>query len=494
MDKKRKFIKAHPYSVIRHLKISVLLVLITVLQQFLIRPRGIIALIGSLGINALYVIVILSYYISVYGNFRYRLENRAIHIHSGIFRKKDYVIPYSRILTYVFYTNVLSVMFGAAKVSVDTPAGSGRSHDVSIYCSLRRAREVRERILGKEKRKPQYRARTLSILLMSAFWSNPVTGFVFIVPTIVSAGNILGTEARNNIVLNSLNYRDSIIAEYVSPVAAFLASVIMMAWAVSMLLFFMRYANFCSYRVDQKLVVSRGLLSRCTTVLDMGAVSYVSIDKSLLMRLLKLQSCTVSVIGSGKMKGDIGMIVCPEEKKKAERNIRRLTGIVPRESNIVKPAKFSIYSYIYLPLYVLIGFIILYYLSGYMPFLRETTVIFTQIFSAVSVWWLLFRIYSYRNARIGLCGRCITLCGFRRLTLKHYFIPMDKIQWIEISRTPFQIKKGTCNFRVHLYSEKNVTCYIKQLPIAEVRAFLSKCRLRTAYPAVHDLPIDPSTY
>ena len=175
MDKKRKFVKAHPYSIIRHLKISVLLVLITVLQQFIVRPRGLIALIGSLGFNALYVIVILSYYISEYGNFRYRIEERAIHVHSGIMRKKDYIIPYNRILTYVFYTSALSVMFGAAKISVDTPAGSGRTHDVSLYCSLRRARAVREKLLGGERISCQYRARTLSVFLMSAIWSNPVT-------------------------------------------------------------------------------------------------------------------------------------------------------------------------------------------------------------------------------------------------------------------------------------------------------------------------------
>lgn len=494
MDKKRKFVKAHPYSVIRHLKISALLVLITVLQQFIIRPRGIIALISSLGLNAIYVMVILSYYISAYGNFRYRIENRAIHVHSGIMRKKDYLIPYNRILTYVFYTNALSVMFGAAKISVDTPAGPGRRHDVSIYCSLRRAREVRERLLGTEKIRLQYRARTISILMMSAFWSNPVTGLVFIVPTIISAGNILGTEARNNIVLNSLNYRESIIAKYISPVAAFLASVIMMAWVVSMLLFFMRYARFRSYRVGKRIVVSRGLLSRSTTVLNAEAISYISIDKSLLMRVLKLQSCTVSIIGSGKLKGDRGLIVCAEQKKRAERNIYKLTGIIPKERNVIKPVKFSIYSYIYLPLYTLAGFIIIYNLSAYMPFLRETTVIFTQIFSVVTVWWLLFRIYSYRKAHIGICGRYMTLCSFKKFTLKHYFIPLDRIQWVEICRTPFQLKKGTCNLRVHIYSERNVTCYIKQLPIEEVRKFLARCRFLSTRLLERDLPIDPSTY
>ena len=494
MDKKRKFVKAHPYSIIRHLKISVLLVLITVLQQFIVRPRGLIALIGSLGFNALYVIVILSYYISEYGNFRYRIEERAIHVHSGIMRKKDYIIPYNRILTYVFYTSALSVMFGAAKISVDTPAGSGRTHDVSLYCSLRRARAVREKLLGGERISCQYRARTLSVFLMSAIWSNPVTGLIFIVPIIISAGNILGTEMRDDLLRNSLNYQQNLFARLVSPVAAFLATVIVMAWMISMLLFFMRYARFGSYRSGKRLVVSRGLLSRSTTILNTEALSYVSIDKSLLMRLMKLQCCTVSIIGSGKLKGDKGMIVCPEEKNKAERMIYKLTGIAPRERNIIKPAKYSLYSYIYLPLYTLIGFIILYLISGNMPFLKETTVILSQIFSGVSVWWILFRVYSYRNARIGICGRYITLCGFKKLTLKHYFIPFDKIQWVEIKRSPIQKKTGTCNLRIHIYSEKNVTCYIKQLPISKVRAFLLQYKVLSSPIPARTLPIDPSSY
>lgn len=494
MDKSRKFVKAHPYSIIRHLKLSVVLVLITVLQQFLIRPRGLIALIGSLGFNALYVIVILSYYISVYGNFRYRIEENALHVHSGIMRKKDYQVPFNRILTFVFYTNALSVMFGAAKVSVDTPAGSGRSHDVSLYCSLKKARNVRDRLLGGEKISGRYKARTLSILLMSAIWSNPVTGLVFIVPIIISAGNILGTELRNNILRNSLNYQQNLLARLVSPVAAFLATVIILAWMISMLLFFMRYARFCSYRAGKRLVISRGLLSRSTTVMNTKAISYVSIDKSLLMRIMKLQCCSVSIIGSGKLKGDKGMIVCPEEKSKAERNIFRLTGIAPRESVIIKPKKHSFFSYIYLPLYTLIGFIVIYLLSGYMPFLKETTVILAKIFSCVSIWWMLLRIYAYRNAHMGICGRYLTLCSFNKLMLKHYYIPFDKIQWFEIKRSFFQKKSGTCNLKIHLYSEKNVTCYIKQLPVAKVRSFLAQYKELSKPVPERTLPIDPSTY
>ena len=61
---RKKYKKTHPYSILRHLKISVILILLSVLQQVLYRPQNIIAIIGSLGFNALYVIVILFYYLS----------------------------------------------------------------------------------------------------------------------------------------------------------------------------------------------------------------------------------------------------------------------------------------------------------------------------------------------------------------------------------------------------------------------------------------------
>ena len=56
MTDDRKFHKTHPYSFVRHLKLSVLLILLSVLQQFLVRPQDIITLISSLSLNALYLL------------------------------------------------------------------------------------------------------------------------------------------------------------------------------------------------------------------------------------------------------------------------------------------------------------------------------------------------------------------------------------------------------------------------------------------------------
>lgn len=103
MTDDRKFHKTHPYSFVRHLKLSVLLILLSVLQQFLVRPQDIITLISSLSLNALYLLGITGYYLRAYQQTCYRLDPDGIQIRSGVFLHKRYLLPFCRLQTIVFY-------------------------------------------------------------------------------------------------------------------------------------------------------------------------------------------------------------------------------------------------------------------------------------------------------------------------------------------------------------------------------------------------------
>ena len=116
MAHQKKFKKTHPYSILRQMRISVLLILLSVLQQFLVRPQGLLEIIGSLGLNAFYVTVILSYTLSVYGNFKYCTDAHCVHICKGVFIRKSFTIPYHSIRTIVFYRDIFSSLFGAERM------------------------------------------------------------------------------------------------------------------------------------------------------------------------------------------------------------------------------------------------------------------------------------------------------------------------------------------------------------------------------------------
>ena len=121
-ENERKMLKAHPYAIIRHLRISVVLIILSVIQQFLYRPQNILEIIGSLGINALYVLFSVSYAVTLYQNFKYRIDRDKIMLHSGVFIQKYFRIPFEKVCTVIFYRDIFSALFGAEKISLDTPA------------------------------------------------------------------------------------------------------------------------------------------------------------------------------------------------------------------------------------------------------------------------------------------------------------------------------------------------------------------------------------
>ena len=170
MFEEKKFRKTHPYSVLRHLKISILLILLSMLQQILFHPQNILEIIGSLGINAFYVMAILFYYLSTYGNLKYYVDERSIYIREGVFIHRMYRIPKKKICTIVFYRDIISSLFGAEKISIDTPSGSYKKFDMESYFSRRNARKIREKLCEQETGQTFHRSRTAGILMMCALF------------------------------------------------------------------------------------------------------------------------------------------------------------------------------------------------------------------------------------------------------------------------------------------------------------------------------------
>ncbi len=473
MFEEKKFRKTHPYSILRHLKISILLILLSMLQQILFHPQNILEIIGSLGINAFYVMAILFYYLSTYGNLKYYVDERSIYIREGVFIHRMYRIPKKKICTIVFYRDIISSLFGAEKISIDTPSGSYKKFDMESYFSRRNARKIREKLCEQETGQTFHRSRTAGILMMSAFWSNPVTGLIFIIPVINGVGKLLGKEAANEMVRQSIHSQWFYYARFISPAVATLTAIILLSWSISMLLCFLRYVRLCTYRLQEYLVIVRGLISHHMTYIRLNSLSSVNIDQSLLMRLLRVKSCSVSAVGSGKLKGDRGMIIAADKTDKVHRTMTELTGMDYHADKILRVAKKSVFAYIYLPLLGLTLPTALFFLRYLLPKLWATITFMAYLVLLVVIWWLLFRIFCYKESHIGYNAQSLIVCCFHRLVLKKYYIPVDNIQKIEISQSFFQKRSGKCNVKVYLYFEKRAVCRIKQLPLPQLLRLLA---------------------
>ena len=475
---KRKYKKTHPFSIIKKLKISVVLVLISVIQQFLYRPRDIFEYVTALGFNALYAFAIISYAVYSYSCYRYRLIEDGIQIKDGLFIKRRFTVPYSKIQTIVFDFEAFASVFGAVKVCFDTPAGLSKQYDISAYFSKKNTNIILMKIHELNPEVSCVKANFVNTLLMCAFWANPATGFLFISPVISRLGNIAGNELANNIFRTQSDFRLRLIALNIPPATAGAASVLMIGWAVSMLVCFMRYARFRTYNQGEYIVISKGFVNQNISFIKRSGISAVTVEQSLLMHLMGVYTAGIVTIGSGKLKGDKSIILAPQSKKDFFQALNRLLKISRKERKSVYTAKNTLPSYLYFPFFVTAITVIVIMLADNFSVINDLFKALLLFLLVPLFWWMLFRIFSHRYAHLGISSKYIVICGFSGLTLKTYYVPFDKIQSVEVTQSIPQRFADTCSVRVYLYFENRNFHTVKHLPKDKVDELLNERKLK----------------
>ena len=463
MKKNEYYNHIHPLSLTKKLKLSALLLLLPIIQQILYRPTGIAEIIGSMSLNTLYSAFVTTFAIMSYRRCLYRIAPNGIKICSGIINRKRLLLPFDRIQTMIFHEDILSRLFNAAWVYFDTAGGRKNSADISVCLNRKTAYAVRKLIASKKTEK--IRCSILNMLLMAAFWSNPVSGLLFSVPVVYHLKTIFGLAPND--LLSSVDTPIRHILPNISPAAEMLAKIMIIGWLVSFVVQFFKYANFTCCREGKYIVTSRGLASRTLICTKADGITAITIDHTLIMHLFRLKSASVFTIGSGKLKGDKSLII-PAEKEAAL--CRRLEEIVPMntaELKTVSPKKGSVLSYLYAPLIAAAAYIFAaYFFISFGEFAAQLRAA-AAVAAIPIIWWIIFRVYAFKTSFISICDNCAAINSYDRLTMRKFYIPFDKLQYITIKQNPFQKRKGCCNMTIYMYYEKTVKRTVRQLPFRE---------------------------
>ena len=469
----RKYKKTHPFSIIKKLKISVFLVLLSIIQQFLYRPRDILEYIATVSSGTVYALAAVAYAVYSYSRYRYRIIENGIQIHDGLFIKRRFTVPYSKIQTIVFNMDAFAAIFGAVKVSFDTPAGLSKKYDISAYFSRKNTKMILLKIHDMNPETSCVKSNFISTLLMCTFWSNPTTGLLFIAPVISKLGDIVGNELANNIFSAQSDFRLRLIALNIPPATAGAASVLIIGWIISILLGFMRYSGFKAYNQGEYIVVSKGLINKNITFTKRKCLSAITVEQGLLMHLMGLYISGIFTIGSGKLKGDRSIIIAPEHKKTFFRSLQKLLKVSHKEKMSVYTAKNTMPAYLYLPFFVTAVTVLTIMLADNFSIINDLFKALLLFLLIPLFWWMLFRIFAHEYSHLGITSKHLVVCSFQKLTLKTYYIPFNKIQCAKITQSIPQRLAGTCNVQVYLYFENRAVHTVKHIPLDKAQNLLS---------------------
>lgn len=475
--KRRSLRKQHPFAMVSKLTSSALLLLLPVIQQLLYRPQNIFETISSMGISAIYSIAVITLAVIFYNTCRYKNDGYGIYIERGVLAKRRFTIPFRNVSTITVERNIFAAIFGAARLSVDTPAGLGKKRDISLYMNRNKVTLLINRMFDGLETTFHYTSDNFRMVLMSALWSNPMTGLLLIAPLIQKIGNILGEEF-NSIVFSSVDFRTDLISVGITPAAATIANILVLGWAVAMLFQFFRYARFSSKRIGDYIAITRGIGNKNERYTKVHEVSALTISRTLSMAMLKLRSAGIFAVGSGKDKGDKSLIAIAANDKELKAAINGIVGIDTHCKRELRPDKSRFLSYILIPLIVTAGVVLVVSLLIFVPILDDLYFTAILISLAPLVWWIAFRIYAFRNSSIGYNKTCAILCGYKKLSLVTYVIPYEHIQFIEIRQSIFQKYSGYCNVRAYLYYEQRASHTVKHLRLADAKEIVRQIEKR----------------
>ncbi len=454
MRNKQFYNRQHIFILSRKIKLSAVLLLVTLLQQIILSIQGMITPNISLSLGTVWSAAAVTYSVLSYRNNLHRITDDGIKIRLGIFFSKTFTIPFRNILTLTFRQSIFQRLAGAVDVISDTPARFTRFGDMSLCLKIRSALAVKK-ILSAPKGK-LYRCDSVRILLMSAFRSNPASGLLILAPVVYRLGNISGFTLRRIRKMLAI----PMTAKEISDTAELAAQIMVLCWSVSLVVRFLGYSNFSSHSQGEFIVSSRGFFTRILSFSRRSAISAVVLDSTLLMHLFGLCSVSLFTIGSEKKSADKNMILPSDTKSSAHHMLHDLFSIRGKEKIVSRPKK--IFSYIRMPLCFL-GADSIFLLYIYHRFGISACTILSLSVPPI-LWWILFRYAAYRESHIGICENCFCVCTFSKMTLRHYYIPFEKIQKFRITQNFFQKKSGTCNFCIYVYSEKKICIKVRQLP------------------------------
>ena len=395
---------------------------------------------GSIGV----VVLVLVYGVLSWYRFTYRIEQGELRIEYGLIVRKKRYIPFDRIQSLDLSEGILQRLFGLVKVKVETAGsgGMGLQDGEAVLTAITKedARAIHDYLVSIKKsgqilegeEEPQssddllYKI-SVSELLMLATTSggvgvviSAVFAFVFQFEEFIPYEQIF--DGVEHLVQNG--------AVFIS-VVVFLG--FLLAWLIALFGTMLKYANFTVRKVDNDLVITRGLLEKRQFTIPLNRIQAVRISENLIRQPLGYASAYVESAGGSALDQESSKVLLLPIVKK-----RKIPGLLePHLTEYhfrihISPAPKRAYSR-----YLLKGWLFtLPVIIAAIVFLRPWGYGALLLLPLSAVWTYL----NYKDAGWSLDQGMLTF-RYRNIIKNTVYMRKNKVQSFSVKESFFQRKK-----------------------------------------------------
>ncbi len=470
-----EYLRAHPFTILNNLWRVFYLVIIPVVRGFFYALQGdFTKWVKGAWIDILILFIMIGVAVWSWLRVRYRFDEYAMHMTSGLLVRRTSHIPWSKVITLSVYNGFFLKPFHTVHLRVDTLGGSFKNADFAIYLSPRRAEELMCSVRKASclKKGCVYAPNSFSIFALALLNSNSLAGVVFIATFFTQTGKLLGQEFADVLIGTMENVARN-VAFGIPPAAAMLAYLVLLGWLVGFFFNFFRYKNMKVYRNQESLMITGGLFSQREYCMRYADIYFIDIRQSITSKLLGLFSLYIFVVGYGKDKEGISCIIPTELAPKFQKDCQLLFPafqVMPRH---LRPCKGGLLRFLSEPLYVLLGITVgmllfIFLFPGWRSF-----VLFVGLMMMVpALAFFTIRVMDFYTNGISFDGENYTIRYSKGFYLHTVVLPVRFVTMVEVRQSFFQRFRHTCDLYIRSKSEGQVVHRCRNLSFKAIDTIL----------------------
>ncbi|MBS4205304.1 PH domain-containing protein [Lederbergia citrea] len=257
--------------------------------------------------------------------FTYRVEDMELRIEHGLFIKKKRYIPFERIQSLDFSESLLHRPFGLVKVKVETAGGDLNKSEAEMSAIKKEQAEALSRMITEAKASGTVAGvDTVGEVDASESILYKISGrqLLFFASTSGRTGAVVlailgfGGQFDQFIPFERFQEMQGIVKAGYLLLGMIAVIGLLLAWMVSVVMAYLKYNDFTLKKVEDDLMITRGLLEKRTTTIPIRRVQAVRITESLLRQPFGYASVAVEYAGGSILDENTEGLLMPVVKKK----------------------------------------------------------------------------------------------------------------------------------------------------------------------------------
>ncbi len=433
-----------------------------IIQSVLLDPTSVVGVLMGYGTTPIIIVLFLTAVFLEYRSIGYRESPKRLRASKGFFYLRSSDIPYQSIQSVYIKKNLRPRIFGARQFFIYTAGSFLKKGSYSLFLNRKNEKQLVSTIFGNSEPLIRYKGGVLRTVIMVMAHSNTLTGLIIIAPMLyrisTQTDQMLKQSFDSTVSLLEFGFA-LILPEAIADTAALLIG----GWAIAFIVQLFRYAFFRLEIGEKYIKTSRGIFNRVDYLMPISKINAIQIRQSILMQLMNLRSTYVNAVGVKAQKGDLGMLIPADTEKNTNAVLDRITDMPKSDGIKVKPVRSEFMSFLWLPAFSVLGDLgamLALHLLGYFG---EVVRFILIVLLVVLVYWVLFRITAYFKSSLTICDKAVRIDYFERLNFTRTFIPYERIQFLNVYRSPVGKIYNTANLKVYVYSNKYTSYRIKNL-------------------------------